>query len=122
MYLYPYFYDFHFRKFERYKIKIVKLISAYTGNTTEQIFQKMKYASKENIHEYSVSLAPLQLEIIKPLPAKVKSLIKLMKYWKDKKLKVIHTNIVIFYYFRYSIIKITHPTSTMTLTIQSNLY
>lgn len=59
-----------------------------TGYTLDDIFKKMRTASPTNIHEYSVSLAPVQLEIISPLPTKVKSLIKLVKYWKNEKLKV----------------------------------
>ncbi|XP_053394158.1 2'-5'-oligoadenylate synthase 2-like [Mercenaria mercenaria] len=57
------------------------------GYSPAAVFRKMEGASKDTIHEYSVTLAPLQLEIISPLPAKIKNLIKLVKYWKNKKLK-----------------------------------
>lgn len=57
------------------------------GCSTDDIFRKMASASPTDIHEYSVSLAPIQLEIIKQLPPKVKSLITLIKYWKEKYLK-----------------------------------
>ncbi|XP_045160340.2 2'-5'-oligoadenylate synthase 1-like [Mercenaria mercenaria] len=57
------------------------------GYSPVEVYRKMRDVSSSTIHEYSVSLSPLQLEIISALPTKVKSLIKLVKYWKDKKLK-----------------------------------
>ncbi|XP_053391605.1 2'-5'-oligoadenylate synthase 1A-like [Mercenaria mercenaria] len=57
------------------------------GNVPSDVYRMMKGVADSIIHEYSVSLAPLQLDIIGELPTKVKSLIKLIKYWKDKKLK-----------------------------------
>lgn len=35
---------------------------------------------------YSASLGPLQIELTRPLPTKLKSLIRLVKYWKKEKL------------------------------------
>lgn len=37
---------------------------------------------------YSVCLAPLQMKLFAPLPTKLKSLERLIKYWKKKKLSV----------------------------------
>lgn len=56
------------------------------GKKPKQIY-KLMGESSDLIHEFSVSLAPLQLKVIKDLPTKVKSLITLIKYWKDEKLK-----------------------------------
>lgn len=52
-----------------------------------RIYEEMGHVSTDMIHEYSVTLAPEQLDIISGLPTKVKNLIKLIKFWKDTELK-----------------------------------
>ncbi|XP_052807888.1 2'-5'-oligoadenylate synthase 1-like [Mya arenaria] len=56
------------------------------GVIPKEIYDKMSRPGA-NIHEYSVTLGPLQVEIIKALPAKVKDLIRIIKYWEDVKMK-----------------------------------
>ncbi|KAL4228409.1 2'-5'-oligoadenylate synthetase [Mactra antiquata] len=57
------------------------------GVPLRDIYDRMKQADRKLIHEYSVTLSQLQLDIIKPLPTKVKSLIRVLKYWRNNKLK-----------------------------------
>jgi len=58
-----------------------------TGHILE-VFQKMKEADNNIKEFYSPCLAPLQIELIKTLPTQLKSVIRLMKYWKKEALSV----------------------------------
>lgn len=59
----------------------------FLGLVPAEIYHKMERPGA-NLHEYSVTLGPLQVQIISGLPSKVKDLIRLIKYWEDEKMKV----------------------------------
>lgn len=59
----------------------------FSGLVPAEIYHKMERPGA-NLHEYSVTLGPLQVQIISGLPSKVKDLIRLIKYWEDEKMKV----------------------------------
>ena len=53
------------------------------------VYQKM-LTGDQNISAYfSACLAPLQIALVRDLPTKVKSLIRLIKYWNKDKVKVL---------------------------------
>ncbi|WAR27467.1 OAS1-like protein [Mya arenaria] len=52
-----------------------------------EVYQKMIGPDAYIKDFYSASLAPLQTELVRDLPTKVKSLIRLIKYWNKEKVK-----------------------------------
>lgn len=71
----------------QYSIIISTLNVFDTGVLPVAVYEQMNRPGAD-IHEYSVTLGPLQVEIISALPTKVKDLIRLVKYWEDEKMKV----------------------------------
>jgi len=53
------------------------------------VYQKMLTGDKNISAYYSTCLAPLQIALVRDLPTKVKSLIRLIKYWNKDKVKVL---------------------------------
>ena len=55
----------------------------------KEIYAEMAAASSFYTREYySAALAPLQIQFVSRLPAKVKNLIRLMKYWRKTDFEV----------------------------------
>ncbi|XP_053391606.1 2'-5'-oligoadenylate synthase 1A-like [Mercenaria mercenaria] len=52
------------------------------------VYHKLGQRNKKTREFYSASLGPLQIELTKRFPTKLKSLIRLIKYWKKSKLTV----------------------------------
>ncbi|WAR27463.1 OAS3-like protein [Mya arenaria] len=55
--------------------------------TLDEVYRKMTGSDASVKDFYSASLAPLQTELVRNLPTKVKSLIRLIKYWNKEKVK-----------------------------------
>jgi len=53
------------------------------------VYQKMLTGDQNLSAYYSACLAPLQIALVRDLPTKVKSLIRLIKYWNKDKVKVL---------------------------------
>ncbi|KAH3834269.1 hypothetical protein DPMN_107590 [Dreissena polymorpha] len=58
------------------------------GMAPDQVLDQMQGPEVDK-HLYSVTLAPLQVEVIQALPTKVKDLIRIIKYWEDVKMKAV---------------------------------
>ncbi|KAH3728837.1 hypothetical protein DPMN_054799 [Dreissena polymorpha] len=57
------------------------------AESVRNIFKQMEQSDSETKAFYSASLAPLQVELVRALPTKVKSLIRLIKFWNKEKVK-----------------------------------
>ena len=54
------------------------------GMVPDHVFDQMQ-GPDVDVHLYSVTLTPLQIEVIQALPTQVKDLIRIVKYWGDVK-------------------------------------
>ncbi|KAH3834300.1 hypothetical protein DPMN_107620 [Dreissena polymorpha] len=56
------------------------------GMVPDHVFDQMQGPDVDT-HLYSVTLGPLQVEVMQALPTQVKDLIRIVKYWEDVKMK-----------------------------------
>lgn len=79
------------QQMKQYRIYIIKLETLmYCEKGKHATYQEMKRQSNKNKEYYSSALSPLQTEFVqtKATTPSLKSLIRLVKYWKKTQLKV----------------------------------
>ncbi|XP_052782515.1 2'-5'-oligoadenylate synthase 3-like [Mya arenaria] len=68
-------------------VDILPAVDVTKEITLDEVYRKMTGSDASVKDFYSASLAPLQTELVRNLPTKVKSLIRLIKYWNKEKVK-----------------------------------
>lgn len=61
---------------------ILPSVDILAKNTKQYIYAEMESLHKDSRKYYSAALAPLQIEFVSGVPTKVKTLIRLLKYWR----------------------------------------
>lgn len=70
---------------EKLAIDVLPAVDCLEINGKQQVFEMMRGRDSNIQRNYSPSLTPLQVQLFSPLPTKLKSLIRLVKYWKKEK-------------------------------------
>ncbi|KAH3808361.1 2'-5'-oligoadenylate synthase 1-like [Dreissena polymorpha] len=74
---------------KEHAIDILPAVDLTQYESNETIFRRMLGPDSSIKAFYSASLAPLQVDLVRGLPTKVKSLIRLIKFWNKDKVKPI---------------------------------
>ena len=87
------------------KCEILKLSACFfpLSDGKKQVFEMMRGRDSNIQRNYSPSLTPLQVQLFSPLPTKLKSLIRLVKYWKKEKGQVRTIFLIFTYWTRTSL-------------------
>ncbi|XP_061177195.1 2'-5'-oligoadenylate synthase 1A-like [Saccostrea echinata] len=67
-------------------VDILPTVNILAKQSKSQIYAEMKLKTLHDQGFYSAPLTPLQIEFVSHVPAKVKTLIRLVKYWKKTEL------------------------------------
>lgn len=70
-----------------HSVDILPSVDIFKLKTTKDIFKEMESLSDCEKGYYSAALAPLQVEFVARAPTKVKTLIRLIKYWRKTEFK-----------------------------------
>lgn len=69
---------------EKLAIDLLPAVNVLETTGKDRVFSKMGNEDDDIQRYYSSSLTPLQVDLFKSLPTKLKSLIRLVKYWKKQ--------------------------------------